>query len=268
MWPGSAGCASLAPYDATFCDPLAAVTPVRGAAAPSAGLRLAAAAQVVPCARRRPGCPPRTRRRSLSLHAARRAPGRTRRSSTAPPTTTTSGRRGPNSAEGRWVPYDEARPFRPTSGTCGAPSFLDNLWIEVIDEPYENGVHRQARHLPHRGAAARQDRRLRAARWARSSKVDVSKIEATLQRTEHRACALDSFVDESTMRQVTASFASSTPRRATTTRVIDPTLEQLPGGSKLDASDVQHRSRAEGRDSRRSSSTATRRSPTASCAIR
>ena len=63
---------------------------------------------------------------------------------------------------GVWMPYDEAHradvleDFKRSVGT----NFLDDLSIEVIDAPVRQRRHRQARRLRHRGAAARQDRRL------------------------------------------------------------------------------------------------------------
>ena len=80
-------------------------------------------------------------------------------------------------------------------------SFLDNLWIEVIDEPFENGV--AAKHVIFHieERSARQGRGLRRQGKAPRRTVDISKIEDTL-RDKNVHVSLDSFVDEATIRQV------------------------------------------------------------------
>src|SRR5262245_37855654 len=42
-------------------------------------------------------------------------------------------------SQGKWVPYDEDAVLA-DFWNLWRTNFLDNLWIEVIDEPYDNGV--------------------------------------------------------------------------------------------------------------------------------
>ncbi len=66
------------------------------------------------------------------------------------------------SSDGVWVPYDEAAEakLRDDFRRLWATNFLDNLWIEVLDEPFDNGVIGKRVIYQHGGAPAREDRRL------------------------------------------------------------------------------------------------------------
>ena len=90
--------------------------------------------------------------------------------------------------------------------------FLDNLWVEVIDEPFSNGVMGEhvIFHMEERS-------RVKAVDYAAArTQGRDSKIEDTL-RDKGIAIRLDTFVDQATIRKVRASSTISTPRRATTT---------------------------------------------------
>ena len=81
----------------------------------------------------------------------------------------------------RWVPTTR-RASRPTSGISGGTGFLDNLWIEVIDEPYDNGVAGKhvIFHFEERSRVKVVDYE------AVEDQVDISKIEETLDERNLR----------------------------------------------------------------------------------
>ena len=62
--------------------------------------------------------------------------------------------RGSISAQDNWVPYNEDA-IQADFWNLWHTNFLDNCWVEVIDEPFDNGDRGQARHLPYRGARPR-----------------------------------------------------------------------------------------------------------------
>jgi hypothetical protein len=98
----------------------------------SVSLATPAAAQVVPCpapARQPPAnSPPLVRCMQLVAHPVNETlvDGATYDYYIRTPRT--------NSAEGRWVPYDEAS-IQADFWSLWRTNFLDNLWIEVVDEP-------------------------------------------------------------------------------------------------------------------------------------
>jgi len=102
------------------------------------------------------------------------------------------------SSDGVWVPYDEAAEqklrddFRRLWGT----NFLDNLSVEVIDEPYENGV------VGKRVIFNMEERpRVKIVDYTGSSKVERTKIDEKMKELGV-ALRLDSFLDEGAMRRV------------------------------------------------------------------
>lgn len=99
-----------------------------------------------------------------------------------------------------WVPYDEST-LQADFWKLWRTEFLEDLWVEVIDEPFENGVmgkhvifhyEERARVKVVDYVAAKEDEKL---------KVSVSDIESKL-REENIAVRLDSFVDEASLRKV------------------------------------------------------------------
>ena len=130
-----------------------------------------------------------------------------------------------------------------------AAGFLEDLWIEVIRRAVRKRRCRQARDVSHRGAGARQNRRLHGRGQGEKLAVDISKIESTLRDNDVEV-GLDSFVDESKLRQVIGVDQDALCRGGLQRRRRDHQPTELPGGPKLVAPDVQHRLRSEGRNRR------------------
>jgi outer membrane protein insertion porin family len=133
------------------------------------------------------------------------------------------------SSDGVWVPYDEAAEaklrddFRRLWGT----NFLDNLWIEVLDEPYENGV------IGKRVVFNMEERpRVKIVDYTGSSKVERTKIDEKMKEAGV-ALRLDSFLDEGAVRRVKSIIQEMMGEKGYQFAEINSTVEILPGGPKL-----------------------------------
>ncbi|MGE0362027.1 MAG: outer membrane protein assembly factor BamA [Vicinamibacterales bacterium] len=133
------------------------------------------------------------------------------------------------SSDGVWVPYDEAAEarlrddFRRLWGT----NFLDNLWVEVLDEPYDNGV------VGKRVVFNMEERpRVKIVDYTGSSKVERTKIDEKMKEVGV-ALRLDSFLDEGAVRRVKGIIADMMAEKGYQFAEITSNVETLPGGPKL-----------------------------------
>src|SRR4051794_30469949 len=78
-------------------------------------------------------------------------------------------------SQNKWVPYNEEQALAAFSRLMHT-SFLDDAWVEVIDEPYENGV--PGKHVIFH---MEERQRLKAVDYTGSKKVEISKIEEALK---------------------------------------------------------------------------------------
>ena len=140
------------------------------------------------------------------------------------------------------MPYNEDAVSRPTSGTSGGPNFLDNLWVEVIDEPYENGVvgKHVIFHIEERPRIKVVDYVPAVGTKTRST---ISKIEETLKEQNDRRPArhVRRRGDDPARqgRHPRALRREGLQRRRRST----PTLTRAAGGAEARGPDVQHRPR-------------------------
>jgi outer membrane protein insertion porin family len=133
------------------------------------------------------------------------------------------------SSDGVWVPYDEQAEaklrddFRRLWGT----NFLDNLWVEVLDEPYDNGVigKRVIFHMEERP-------RVKIVDYTGSSKVERTKIDEKMKELGV-ALRLDSFLDEGAMRRVKSIIQDFMSEKGYQFAEITSKVEALPSGPKL-----------------------------------
>lgn len=135
----------------------------------------------------------------------------------------------PRSSDGYWPPYDEAAEaklrddFRRLWGT----NFLDNLWVEVLDEPYENGV------IGKRVVFNMEERpRVKIVDYTGSSKVERTKVDEKMKEVGV-ALRLDSFLDEGAVRRVKGIIADMMSENGYQFAEITSNVEALPGGPKL-----------------------------------
>lgn len=133
------------------------------------------------------------------------------------------------SSDGVWVPYDEQAEaklrddFRRLWGT----NFLDNLWVEVLYEPYDNGV------IGKRVIFNMEERpRVKIVDYTGSSKVERTKIDEKMKELGV-ALRLDSFLDEGAMRRVKSIIQDFMSEKGYQFAEITSKVEALPGGPKL-----------------------------------
>ncbi len=134
-----------------------------------------------------------------------------------------------SSSAGTWVAYDDQAEaklrddFRRLWGT----SFLDNLWVEVLDEPYDNGV------VGKRVIFNMEERpRVKIVDYTGSSKVERTKVDEKMKELGV-ALRLDSFLDEGAMRRVKSIIQDLMSEKGYQFAEITSKVESLPGGPKL-----------------------------------
>lgn len=134
-------------------------------------------------------------------------------------------------SQNRWMPYDEAV-IQGDFWKLWRTEFLEDLRIEVLDEPYENGV--AGKHVIFR---MEERARLKVVDYVPADpteklKVDVSKIESTL-REQNISVRLDSFVDEASLRKVIGVIRGLYAEQGYNDALISTERANVAGGSKL-----------------------------------
>ncbi len=129
-----------------------------------------------------------------------------------------------------WVPYDPEGPNADFYGLWRT-NFLDNLWVEIIDEPYANGV--PAKHIVYH---IEERSRVKAVDYSpkegTKTTVDISKIEEKLRERDVHL-ALDSFVDEATIRKVKGVIREIYSDKGYNDVGIETELKPMTTGPKL-----------------------------------
>jgi outer membrane protein insertion porin family len=132
-------------------------------------------------------------------------------------------------SDGVWVPYDEAaeKTVLEDFKRLWATNFLDNLWIEVRDVPYDNGV---------MGKEIRfnmeERQRVKIVDYVGSKKIEQSKIEEKL-RDESVTIRLDSFIDPSLIRRVEGIVRGMFSEKGYEFARVTHTITEVAGGPKL-----------------------------------
>jgi outer membrane protein insertion porin family len=111
--------------------------------------------------------------------------------------------------------------------------FLDNLWVEVIDEPFANGVMGKhvVFHIEER-SKVKDVRYLPTDPEEDKTKIAVSDIEEALS-TRGITVRLDSFVDDAIIRRVIGVIKELHVEKGYLYTTVDPELTPLPAGPKL-----------------------------------
>ena len=92
-------------------------------------------------------------------------------------------------SRGPWVPYNEDQ-LQADFTSLLKTNFLDNLWIQVIDEPFDNGV--VGKHVVFH---MEERPKLKGIEYTGSKIVEISKIDEELKK-KGIELRLDSFVDQ------------------------------------------------------------------------
>ncbi len=133
------------------------------------------------------------------------------------------------SSDGVWVPYAEETERRLLDDfkRLWATNFLDNLWIDVEDAPYDNGV------VGKRVIFNMEERpRIKIVDYTGSSKIERTKVDEKM-REAGISLRLDSFLDQSAIRRTESLLRSMMAEKGHQFASITHSTEELPGGPKL-----------------------------------
>ncbi len=125
-----------------------------------------------------------------------------------------------------YVLYDEAveiADFRRLYAT----NFLDNLWIEVLDEPFKNGV--MGKHVIFH---LEERQRVKIVDYEPHKIVDSAKIEEELRKKALNV-RLDAFVDQQTIKRVSSVIRELYAEKGYQFAEVKPEVKAMPGGPKL-----------------------------------
>ena len=125
-----------------------------------------------------------------------------------------------------YVLYDEAEELADFR-RLWATNFLDNLWIEVLDEPFANGV--VGKHVTFH---IEERQRVKIVDYEPHKIVDSAKIEEELRKKSLNV-RLDAFVDQQTIKKVSSVIRDLYSEKGYQYAVIKPDIKPMPGGPKL-----------------------------------
>jgi outer membrane protein insertion porin family len=132
-------------------------------------------------------------------------------------------------SDGVWVPYNDSTEgiLKEDFKRLWATNFLDDLSIEVFDDPYPNGV------MGKRIVYKMEEReRVKIVDYTGSKKLDQTKIEEKLKE-ENILIKLDSFIDPAQIRRVETIVRSFMASKGYQYAEVTHELKPLPGGPKL-----------------------------------
>jgi outer membrane protein insertion porin family len=132
-------------------------------------------------------------------------------------------------SDGVWVPYDEKTDagLLEDFKRLWATNFLDDLSIEVIDAPYDNGV--MGKRILYK---MEERQRVKIVDYTGSKKLDQTKIEEKLKE-ENILIRLDSFIDPGQIRKVESVVRSFMASKGYQYAKVTHELKPLPSGPKL-----------------------------------
>ena len=133
------------------------------------------------------------------------------------------------SSAGVWLPFNEEteRTLREDFKRLWATNFLDNLWIEVVDQPYPNGVigKHVIIHMEERP-------RVKIVDYTGSSKIERTKVDEKMKEA-NVSLRLDSFLDQGAIRRVEGILRNLMAEKGYQFAEVKSHVEALPGGPKL-----------------------------------
>jgi outer membrane protein insertion porin family len=132
-------------------------------------------------------------------------------------------------SENFWVPYDEKteQSLLDDFKRLWATNFLDNLWIETLDEPFENGV--LGKHVIYH---LEERPRVKIVDYTGSTKVERTKIDEKMKELGIQL-RLDSFLDQAVVKRVQGLVKSFMAEKGFEFAEVTSTVEPLPAGPKL-----------------------------------
>lgn len=136
--------------------------------------------------------------------------------------------RGSRPSEGVWIPYNEQQVLDDFNRLWNT-HFLDNLWIDVEDEPYPNGV--DAKHIIY-NMEERERIKLVDYTGSGAKKLDRSKIDEKL-KDAGITLSLDSFLDQGTVQRVEGILRDMLHEKGFQAATVTDKVEPIEGGPKL-----------------------------------
>jgi len=132
-------------------------------------------------------------------------------------------------SEGVWTPYNEdtERQLQEDFKRLWATNFLDNLWIETLDEPFPNGV--MGKHVIYH---MEERPRVKIVDYTGSSKVERTKIDEKMKELGIQL-RLDSFLDQAAVKRVQGIVKSFMAEKGYEFAEVTSSVEPLPAGPKL-----------------------------------
>ncbi len=132
-------------------------------------------------------------------------------------------------SDGVWVPYDDKTEASLLEDfkRLWATNFLDDLSIEVLDAPYDNGV--MGKRIIYK---MEERQRVKIVDYTGSKKLDQTKIEEKLKE-ENILIRLDSFIDPGQIRKVESVVRSFMASKGYQYAEVTHELKPLPSGPKL-----------------------------------
>jgi outer membrane protein insertion porin family len=129
--------------------------------------------------------------------------------------------------DGVWVPFTEQteQTLLADFKRLWATNFLDNLRIEVLDEPYPNGV-------PAKRVIFHMEERPRVKIIDYPEKIDRSKLDEKMKEA-NISLRLDSFLDQGTIRRTEGVLRGLMAEKGHQFAEVHSRVEELPGGPKL-----------------------------------
>jgi outer membrane protein insertion porin family len=129
------------------------------------------------------------------------------------------------SSDGTWVPYDEASVLADFK-RLWATNFLDNIWIDVKDAPYDNGV--VGKHIVYN---LEERQRVKIVDYVGADSIDQTKIDERLKEL-NIAIRLDSFIDPGLVKRVQGVVLDMLAEKGYEFAEVKPEIKPLPGGPK------------------------------------
>ena len=127
-----------------------------------------------------------------------------------------------------WVPYNEQteQSLLADFKRLWATNFLDNLWIETLDVPFENGV--MGKHVIYH---MEERPRVKIVDYTGSTKVERTKVDEKMKELGIQL-RLDSFLDQSAVKRVQGIVKDLMAEKGYEFAEVTPTVEPLPAGPK------------------------------------
>jgi outer membrane protein insertion porin family len=128
--------------------------------------------------------------------------------------------------QGKWVAYDE-KGAQTDFWNLWRLGFLDNIWVEVVDEPFENGV--IGKHIVYH---IEERQRVKVIDYDGSKQVDIASIEELLDERNLRI-RTDTFADQTAVRKVKGVIQELYGQKGYNDAQVEPIYTPLAGGPNL-----------------------------------